>query len=63
MFHNFDDHRCAHNLVFLSVSCLCVGRVRCSVLDLNAFERQMKAEGLGTAADGNAGASETSATQ
>ncbi|XP_053538759.1 ryanodine receptor 2 isoform X6 [Ictalurus punctatus] len=27
----------------------------CSVLDLNAFERQMKAEGLGTAADGNAG--------
>ncbi|XP_053365921.1 ryanodine receptor 2 [Clarias gariepinus] len=27
----------------------------CSVLDLNAFERQMKAEGLGTAAEGNAG--------
>lgn len=26
-----------------------------SVLDLNAFERQMKAEGLGTAAEGNAG--------
>ncbi|KAB5561969.1 hypothetical protein PHYPO_G00012580 [Pangasianodon hypophthalmus] len=27
----------------------------CSVLDLNAFERQMKAEGLGTAAEGNPG--------
>ncbi|XP_060734913.1 ryanodine receptor 2 isoform X4 [Tachysurus vachellii] len=27
----------------------------CSVLDLNAFERQMKAEGLGTAAEGKAG--------
>ncbi|XP_058254474.1 ryanodine receptor 2 isoform X2 [Hemibagrus wyckioides] len=27
----------------------------CSVLDLNAFERQMKAEGLGTGAEGKAG--------
>lgn len=47
----------AFSSVLFVVSELCISHLCCSVLDLNAFERQIKAEGLGVAAEHSAGTS------
>uniref|UniRef100_A0A8B9RLY9 Ryanodine receptor 2b (cardiac) n=1 Tax=Astyanax mexicanus TaxID=7994 RepID=A0A8B9RLY9_ASTMX len=43
------------NFCLFCVVCLCIACLCCSVLDLNAFERQIKAEGLEVAAKDSAG--------